>query len=167
MKNIKEKIQQDFKKALKEKNKTEISTLRMLNAATLNREKEKRYKISKENPDWKEKELGKESQLTEDELIEVISSEVKKRKEAISEFEKGKREDLAQKERKEMEILKRYLPEQISGEEIKKMAKEAITEVGAESPKDMGKVMGVLMPKMKGKAEGSVISKIVRELLES
>jgi len=164
---LKEKIQKDFKKTLKEKNKTEISTLRMLNAAILNREKKKRYKISGEKPGLGEEELKKESQLIDEEIQEVVFSEVKKRKEAISEFERGKREDLAEKERKEMEILKRYLPEQLSEEEIEKLAKESIKKIGAESMKDMGRVMGVLMPKIKGKAEGSVVSKIVRELLES
>ena len=181
MKNIKETIQGDFKKSLKEKKEIEISTLRMLNSAIFNREKEKRYKLilrrcsglrlslsnafSQQKPDLKEKDLEKESQLTDEEIIEVVSSEVKKRKEAIVEFKKGGREDLVEKEKKEMEILMKYLPEQLSEEEIKKLAKEIIKEIGAESMKDMGKVMGNLMPKVKGKAEGSLVSKIVKELL--
>lgn len=165
MKNIKEKIKKDFKKALKERKEIEVSTLRMLNAAVINWEKEKRYKLSKAKPDLKEKDLEKESQLIDEEIIEVVFSEVKKRKEAISEFEKGKREDLVRKEKKEMEILKRYLPEQLSKEEIKKLAKETIEKIGAESIKDLGRVMGQLMPKLKGRAEGSLVSKIVKEIL--
>jgi len=162
---IKEKIQEDFKKFLKEKKEIEVSTIRMLNAAVFNREKEKRYKLSKEKPDFKEKELEKESQLTDEEISQVVSSEVKKRKEAIEEFGKGERADLVEKEKKELEILKKYLPEQLSEEEIKKIATKVIKETGAEEPKDIGKVMGNLMPKLKGKADGSLVSKIVKELL--
>lgn len=164
---LKKRIQEDFKKVLKERKEIEISTLRMLKSAILNREKEKRYKLSKEKSDLKEKDLEKESQLTDEEIIEVIFSEVKKRKEAMVEFEKGERMDLVEKEKKEMEILKKYLPELLSKEEIKKLAKEVIEKIGAVSIKDMGRVMGVLMPKVKGKAEGSLVSKIVKELLGS
>jgi len=162
---LKEKIREDFKKFLKEKKEIEVSTLRMLNAAIFNREKEKRYKLSKEKPELKEKDLEKESQLTDEEIVQVVFSEIKKRKEAIEGFEKGKREDLAKKEKKEMEVLKKYLPKQLSEEEIKRMAKETIKEVGAESLKDLGKVMGKLMLKVKGQAEGGLVSKIVKELL--
>lgn len=162
---IKEKITTDLKKALKEKLSAEISTLRMLQAALLNKEKEKRAKLAKEKEEIKEEELAKESQLTDDEIIDVISSEIKKRKEAIEGFEKGERQDLVEKEKKEVEILEKYLPEQLSEEEIKKLAKEAISKVGDSGPQDMGKVMGELMPKVKGKAEGGLVSKLVKELL--
>jgi hypothetical protein len=162
---LKIKIQEDFKKFLKEKKEIEVSTLRMLNAAIFNKEKEKRYKLSQEKPDLKEKDLEKESQLTDEEIIQVVFSEVKKRKESILLFEKGKRGDLVEKEEREIEILKKYLPEQMSEEEIKKMAKEVIKKIGAKEPKDMGRVMGQLMPKLKGKAEGGLVNKIVKELL--
>jgi len=162
---LKQKIEEDFKKSLKEKEETEISILRLLKTAILNKEKEKRYKLSKEKPELEEAELAKESQLTDEELIEVISSEVKKRKEASLEFEKGKRIDLAEREKKEMEILKKYLPEQLSEEKLKGLVKEAIAKTGATGPKDMGKVMAELMPKVKGKAEGGLVSEIVKELL--
>lgn len=162
---LKEKIKNDLIQALKEKKEIEISTLRLLSAAIFNKEKEKRYKISKEKPEASGEELERESQLTDEEVIEVISSEVKKRREAILQFEKGKREDLLEKEKKEIEILERYLPEQLSEEEIKKLAKEIIKKVDAKKPKDIGKVMGELMPKVKGKAEGSLVNKIVKELL--
>ena len=162
---LKQKIQQDTKLALKEKREIEVSTLRMLLSAAVNKEKEKRYKISKEKPDLSGEELEKESQLVDDEVIEVVSSEVKKRKEAILEFEKGKRQDLVEKERRELEILQKYLPEQLSEEEIRELAKEAIDKIGAKELKEMGKVMAELMPKIKGKADGGLVSKIVKELL--
>jgi len=180
---LKVKIREDFQKFLKGKKEIEVSTLRMLNSAIFNREKEKRYKLilqrcsglrlslsnalSKEKPDFKEKDLEKESQLTEEEIIQVISSEIKKRKESVLLFEKGKRDDLVKKEKEEIKILEKYLPEQFSEEEIKKMAAQVIKETGAKEPKDMGKVMGKLMPKVKGQAEGGLVSKIVKELLAS
>jgi len=163
--NLKEKISNDLKKSLKEKNNSEILTLRMLRAAILNKEKEKRAKLAKEKEGLDEKDLVEKSQLTDDEIIEVAFSEAKKRNESISEFEKGKRPDLVEKERAELEILKKYLPEQLSEEEIKKIAKEIIDKVGASGPKDIGRVMAELMPKMKGKAEGNLTSRIVKELL--
>jgi len=162
---LKEKIQQDLKTALKEKKELELLVLRILNAAIINKEKEKRYKISKEKPELTEKELEKESQLIDEEVLGVISSEIKKRKEAILEFEKGKREDLVSKEKQELEILEKYLPEQLSEEEIKKLVKEAIEKTGAKEIKDIGKVMAELMPQIKGKADGSLVSKVVKELL--
>jgi uncharacterized protein YqeY len=163
---LKEKIQEDFKKALKGKREIELSTLRMLSAAIFNKEKEKRYKLSQEKPDLSGEELEKGSQLTDDEVIEVVSSEVKKRKEAISEFEKGEREDLVRKEKEELKILQKYLPEQLSKEEIESLAKETIEKVGAKELKDMGRVMGELMPKLKGKTDGNEVSNIVKELLK-
>ncbi|MBZ9572305.1 GatB/YqeY domain-containing protein [Patescibacteria group bacterium] len=183
--NLREKIQIDLKKTLKEKRNITVGTLRMLNAAIINREKEKRYKLTKEEKELTEEELIEESKLTNEEIIEVISSEIKKRKEAIFEFEKGKRSDLVEKEKKEIGVLQKYLPEQLSEKEIKNMAGKIIAalqaslsprstqgEAGAPSERekvgirDMGKVMGVLMPKIKGRAEGSKVSKIVKELLE-
>lgn len=163
--NLKEKIQKDLKEAMLQKKETEISVLRLLLNAIFNKEREKRYKLVKEAPGKEEKDLEKESQLTDEEVQQVIFSEIKKRRESILEFEKGKREDLVKKEKEEMEILKKYLPEMLSEKEIKEMAKEAIKKIGAKSQKDMGKVMGILMPKLKGKAEGSLVAKIVKEML--
>ena len=137
----------------------------MVSAAILNKEKEKRYKASKEKSDLKEEELMKESQLTEEETVNAIFSEAKKRKEAIIEFQKGKRLDLVSKEEAELKILKEYLPEEISEEEIRKTAKEIIDKVKAGGAEDMGKVMKELMPCFRGRAEGNLVSKIVKELL--
>lgn len=162
---VKEKIQNDLRQALKEKKEIKLSVLRLLISAINNKEIEKRTKTWKERPELLIEELEKESQLNDNEIIEVISSEIKKRKEAILEFEKGGREDLVKKEKAEMEILAKYLPEQLSEEEIKKLAKEAIEKVGAKEPKDLGKVIQELIPKVKGRADGSLVSKIVKELL--
>lgn len=152
---------------MKAKEETEVLTLRMVLASILNKEKEKRYKLAKGSPELGEKELEAESRFVDEEIIEVIFSEVKKRKEAILEFEKGGRMDLVEKEKKEIEVLKRYLPEQLSEKEIKKEAIEAIEKIGAKELKDIGRVMGQLMPKLKGKAEGGVVSRIVRGLLST
>ena len=163
---LKQRIKQDLNTATKKKEEFQTSVLRMLSAAILNKEKEKRYKWNKEKPDFSEEELEKESQLTDEEVIEVISSEAKKRKESILEFEKGDRKDLVEKEKKEIEVLEKYLPEQLSEEEIKKLVKVAIEKVGAKESKDMGKVMQELVPQVKGRAEGGLVSKIVKELLK-
>jgi uncharacterized protein YqeY len=162
---LKEKIEKDFKEALLKRNEREISTLRMLKAAILEQEKEKRYKKSQEK--GTEADLEKESALSDEEIIKLILREIKKRKEAILEFEKGKRKDLVEKEAQEIEILKRYLPEMLSEEEIKKMAKETIEKVRAKNIKDMGRVMKELMPKIQGKAEPSLVSQIVKNLLQN
>lgn len=143
----------------------EVSVLRQLSAAVLNKEKEKRYKISKDKPELSGEELEKESQLADEEVLEIISSEAKKRRESIELFGKGGRQDLVDKEKKEEEILQKYLPEQLSEEDLKNLVKEAVEKTGAKEMKDMGKVMQELTPKVKGKADGSRISKIVKELL--
>jgi len=162
---LKEKLKQDLREAMKEKKEGKISALRMVLASILNEEKEKRYRLSREKPELTGKLLDEESELTDEEIIEVIFSGVKKRKEAIEEFKRGNREDLAEKEQREIEILKKYLPEQFSEEEIRKKAIEVIEAVGAKEPRDIGRVMSQLMPKLKGRAEGGVVSKIVKEIL--
>ena len=162
---LKEKIQEDLKKSQKERNELKVSVLRLLLSSLFNKEKEKRYKVYQANTNTAGKELNDKSHLTDEEITEVISSEIKKRREAALEFEKGRRQDLAEKEKKEMEILKSYLPEQMPEEEIRKLVKDIINKVGAKEQKDMGKVMAQLMPKVKGKADGSLVSGIVKELL--
>lgn len=162
---LKETLQQDLKNAMKQKKQLETDVLRMVLSEILNQEKQKRYKLIKENPELNEQELQEKSELANQEIIQVLSSEAKKRKDSIEQFEKGGRYDLAQKEKQEAEILKKYLPEQLPESEIKKLAQEVIQELGAESPKDMGKVIAQLMPKLKGKADGSMVSKAVKDLL--
>ena len=160
------KLKEDLNSALKEKRELELSVLRMLQAAILNKEKEKRYKLSKEKPEFSGDDLIKESQLSDEEIIDVLSGEVKKSKEARLLFEKGGRQELADKEKKEAEILLRYLPEQISKENLEKIIKEAILKTGAKDQKDMGRVMSEIMPHVKGRADGKEISRIVKENLQ-
>lgn len=132
-----------------------VGTLRMFLAAVTSKEKEKKFK----------EKLKGEAVLTDEEVISVLSSEIKKRKDAIVLYEKGNRPELADKEKKEIEILKKYLPEQLSEEEIKKLVEESVAKVGAKEMKDMGKVMADLNPKIKGKADGGQVSKIIKEIL--
>ena len=141
------KIEEDFKKALKSKDEETISTLRLLKSVIKNKEIEKRGK------------------LKEKELQDLIFKEIKKRKEARDIYEKAGRAELQEKENKEKEILEKYLPEQISDEELAQVIKEVILKVGASGPQDIGKVMSKLMPRLKGRVEGGVVSKKVQELL--
>lgn len=152
---LKEKIQSELNSALKANNSLAVSVFRQLLAAFLNKEKEKRFKNKEE----------KEALLTDEEALEVIASEAKKRKESIVEFEKGSRQDLADREKEELAILSVYLPKQMTEEEVRKLVKEAIEKTGASEIKDMGKVMQELMPQIKGKADGSLVGQIVKELL--
>ncbi len=152
---LKQQIQSDATTALKSGEALVSGTLRMLLAAIISKEKEKRYKMK----------LEKDAELTDEELIDVISSEIKKRKDAIILYEQGNRPELADKEKKEIKILQKYLPEQLSAEELKKLIEESINKVGAKEIKDIGKVMADLNPKIKGKADAGEVSKLVKEFL--
>ncbi|SEN04375.1 GatB/YqeY domain-containing protein [Lihuaxuella thermophila] len=142
-----EQLDQDMKSALKNKEKTKLSTIRMLRASI------KKVEIDKKRP------------LNDDEVLEVIGREIKQRRDSLSEYEKAGREDLAQKEREEIEILETYLPEQLSEEELRSLVRQVIQEVGASSKADMGKVMGAIMPKVKGRADGRLVNRLVQETL--
>jgi len=174
---LKNKIQSDVNQALKQGNQNVAGVLRMALAAIISKEKEKRYKIfslwemsrrdTKEKPDAKEEDLIKESALTDGEAVSVISSEIKKRKDAIELYQKGNRPELADKEKEEIEILKKYLPEQLPTEELRKLIQESINNTGAREMKDMGKIMADLMPKVKGKADNSEINKMIALMLNN
>ena len=144
---MKEQLLQDLKEAMKNKDTLMKDTITMLRAAILQVEKD----------DLKT--------LNDDEICGIVAKEVKKRKEAVAEYENAGRQDIADNLKREIEILSKYLPEQLSEEEIAKMVDEAIAESGAASPRDMGKVMGLLRPKTQGKADGKVVSDIVKENL--
>ncbi len=146
---LKEKIESDLKQALKEKNQAVISTLRLLNAAILNAEI-----------------AAMRKEFTDEDVLKVISQEVKKRKDSIEEYKKGKREDLVAREEAELEILKRYLPKELSEEEIKMIVEKKVKELGATGPEDFGKVMGAVMKEVARRAGGAVVGKIVREILK-
>jgi len=161
---IKTTIQSNIKIAMQEKKVEELSVLRMVMAAILNKEKEKRSKLNKDGEE--ESKLDEMSKLKDEEILDVISSEAKKRKDSIEQYEKGNRQNLADQEKRELEILTEYLPEQMSEEEVKKIIIEKIKEVGAIGPQDIGKVMGVIMPILKGKADGGMVNNIVQEELK-
>ena len=162
---LKQKIQQTVNEALKSGDQISAGTLRMLLASIITKEKDKRYKITVEKLNITEDVLIKESELTDEQILEVISSEIKKRRDSIVLYNQGKRPELVKQEENEIEILQKYLPEQLKPEEIKKLVEESIIKIGAKEMKDMGKVMHDLNPKVKGKAEGGEVSKIVKELL--
>lgn len=146
------------------KDQLKVSVLRMLMAAVFNKEKEKRAKLSKEEENMKK--IEELSELTDEETLAVVSSELKKRKDSIEQYQKGNRPDLVDQEKKELAILKDYLPEQMPEEEIRKTVKQKIEELGVSGPQETGKVMGAVMPQLKGKADGNVVSKIVQEELK-
>lgn len=102
---------------------------------------------------------------SEEDVLTIIQKEAKQRKDSIMEYKKADRQDLVDKEQHELELLKIYLPEQMSEEDIKKMVQQAISQSGATNVQDLGKVMGIVIPQTKGKADGAVVSRIVRELL--
>jgi uncharacterized protein YqeY len=141
------KIIEDLKKAMKAKDEIRVSCLRMLKTSLKNMQVEK----------------GRE--LKDDEIRSVISSQIRKGKEAAKEFRQGNREELATKEEKEVEILYTYLPKQLESNEIKKILEEIISELSAEGPKDLGKVMKVAMAGMAGKAQGREVNEIAKRLL--
>jgi len=152
---LKEQIQTNLKDALKNHEQIVLDTLRMLLAAVSVKEKDKKYK----------EKIDGDAELSEEEIIEIITSEIKKRRDAIALYLQGNRPELAEREKNEILVLQKYLPEQLSEEEIKKLVHKSIEKTNAKEMKDMGKVMADLNPKIKGKAEGSVVSKIVKELL--
>ena len=161
--NLKEHINQDLIEAIRGKEKEKTLVLRTLNAAIKNAEIVKRSKLSKTTSELEK--LGALSVLTDEEVVGVIASQIKQRRDSVAEFEKGNRPDLVAKEKNEIEILFHYMPEQMSEEEVRKLVASAIAKTGAGNPKDMGKVMGALMKDVKGKADGTLVSKIVKEML--
>lgn len=148
---IKDQIMTDLKLAMKSKAEVRLRVLRSLKAKLLERE------IS-------ERKEG-EAELTDEQAIEVLMKAAKQRKESIEQFEEGGREDLAEAEKKELEVIESYLPEMLSEDEVRDIARTKIEELGAEDMSAMGQVMGAMMQELKGKAEGSVVSKVVKEEL--
>lgn len=162
---LKEKLQADVKEALKSGNSQKRTLIGMVMASIKNREFDKRAKISKTETDPAKVEEG--MKLTDEEIVETLSSEIKKRKDSVEQFEKGGRPELAEQEKQEIEMLMVYMPEQMSEDSIRAEVKKSISEAGAAGPKDMGKVIGAVMAKIKGKADGTLVSKIVKEELSS
>ena len=162
---LKQQIKADVIVAMKSSDQKTAGVLRMTIASVNTKEKEKRYVLAKADSSMAEDEMMKKSELSDEEVIMVLSSEIKKRRDAITLYEQGGRPELAQSEKEEIAILQKYLPEQLSVEELKKLVEESIKKTGAASIKDMGKIMVDLIPKVKGRAEGGEISKLIKEAL--
>lgn len=151
---LKERLSGDFKDALREKNQEKLGVLRLVLNAVKQKELEKRASSPEGN-----------LELSEQELIAVLNSEAKKRKEASQQFETGGRNELAAKERAELEIIQQYLPQQLSNEEVKKMVQEAIISTGATSIQQVGQVIGEVIKRGQGRVDGSLVSTFVKEEL--
>ncbi|OGF83033.1 hypothetical protein A3B18_02465 [Candidatus Giovannonibacteria bacterium RIFCSPLOWO2_01_FULL_46_13] len=147
---LREKLDQDLKSAMKAGEALKVSTLRMAQSAVKNKEIQF---------------LKKETGLSDGEIIDVLKSEVKKRRDAVEEYGKAARTDLAKKEQEELEILAEYLPAEISDEDLERILKDGIRVAAAQDEKDFGKVMKVAMPILKGKASGDRISNMLKKLL--
>jgi uncharacterized protein YqeY len=143
-----ERLNNDMKQAMKNREKERLSVIRML-------------KASLQNEAIK---LGK-NELTEDEELTVLSREAKQRKDSLQEFQNAGREDLVEKIQTELSYLNEYMPKQLTEDELEQLVKETIAEVNASSKADLGKVMGAIMPKVKGKADGSLVNKLVQKHL--
>ena len=148
---LKSKIIEDLKFAMKSGDNVGRDTLRMLDSMIKNAEIEK-----------KKKEEG----LTDAEIQEVVIRAIKQRKDSIAQYESGGRPELAEKEEKEIEILSRYMPEQLGEDDVRAIVSETATEIGATSKSDMGKLMGAAMAKLKGKADGQLVKKVVEGVLD-
>lgn len=144
-----ERIQSEMNKALKEREELKVSLLRFLLAEVRNREIE----------------LNKRGELTDEEIAQVIRTQVKRHQESIEAYRAGKREDLAKKEEAELQILNTYLPQLLTSPELEKIILETIKEIGAKGAKDFGKVMGAVMVKVKGRADGQEVAALVKKLI--
>ncbi|CAG7606132.1 putative protein YqeY [Paenibacillus solanacearum] len=144
---LSEKLNDDMKLAMKSQDKFKLSVIRMVRAAIKNIE------------------IDQRKTLDDQEVLDVLNREIKQRKDSLQEFEKAGREDLAEGLRAELAILMEYMPQQFSEEEVKAIVQQTIQEVGASSKADMGKVMGALMPKVKGRADGKIVNQFVQQLL--
>ena len=144
---LKETLLNDMKEAMKEKDVLRKNTVQSVRGAILQQEKDTMKEVN------------------EEQILDIIMSEIKKRKDALADFEKGHRPDLVDAANSEIAILQKYLPAQLSEEELTALVRETIAEVSAVSMKDMGKVMGAITPKVKGKADNSKVSSIVKQCL--
>ena len=144
---LKEKLRSNMKEAMKSKDSVKLGTVRSVISAVKNQE------------------IDLKKELSEEEILTIVSREVKKRKEAAVLYEKGNRPELKDKEIQEMKILQTYLPEQVSEKDLRRRIQEVIDETGAEGMKDFGKIMKTLVPEFKGKADNSLIKELANEYL--
>ncbi|SHG91001.1 GatB/YqeY domain-containing protein [Tepidibacter thalassicus] len=145
---LKSKLMDDLKLAMKEKDQVKKSVITLIRSAV------------------KQYEVDNRIELDDDGVIDIVSKQMKQRKDALEEFKKAGREDLIAQTESEIEILKTYLPAQLSDEEVEKIVVETIGEISASSMKDMGKVMSAIMPKVKGKADGKIVNQLVKKHLQ-
>ncbi|UHA74174.1 GatB/YqeY domain-containing protein [Paenibacillus sp. 481] len=145
---LSQRLNEDMKQAMKSQDKFKLSTIRMVRSAIKNVE------------------IDVKRTLNDDEVLEILGREIKQRKDALHEFEKAGRGELADNVKAEIDILSQYQPAQLSEEEIKVIVQEAIQETGASSKADMGKVMSALMPKVKGRADGKLVNSLVQQYLQ-
>lgn len=145
--NLKERLAHDLKDAMRAKDQTRLLTIRSLLTAITEREKEGG------------------GPLSDDDLLAIVQKQAKQRRDAAEQYDDAGRDDLAQKERDELAVLGRYLPEQLSDDEIRRVVHEIVTRSGATSMKDMGRVMGEAMTELKGRADGNRVRQVVQDLL--
>ena len=145
---LEEKLEKEFKEALKARNSVKVSTMRMLKAEINN------FKLDKNI-----------NTPTDSDILKIVARQIKQHKDSIEQFEKGKRLDLVEKEKQELAILKNYMPEELPEEELKKIIIDTISELGAAGKRDMGKVIKSVMEKTKGRAEGQKVSRLVSGML--
>jgi len=147
MEELQTQISRELQEAMKNRDAVRVSTLRLLIAA------------------FRNKEIERKKTLSEAELLDVIQTEGKRRREAIEEYSKANRQDLADKEKAELAVLQIYLPQPFSETELKQLVEKAVQSVGAQGPQDMGRVMSALMPQIKGRADGKQAQQFVQQLL--
>lgn len=145
---LKEKLQEDLKSSMRNKDTVRKSVVTLIRASI------------------KQYEVDNRVELGDDKIIDIISKQLKQRNDALEEFAKANREDLVKETESEIEVLKEYLPQQLSEEELNEIVKSTISEVGATSMKDMGKIMAAIKPKTKGRADGKLINKLVKANLQ-
>lgn len=145
---LKDKLMEDLKASMKNKDSVRKNTITMIRAAI------------------KQLELDQRKELEDDEVLEIISKQLKEKRNALEDFKKAERQDLIDLTEEEINILLEYLPKQLSDEELRQIVIKTLDELGAKDLKDMGKIMKSIMPKIKGKADGGRVNKIVREILK-
>lgn len=145
---LKQKLQEDLKSSMKNKDTVKKSVITLIRASI------------------KQYEVDNRVELGDDEIVDLIAKQLKQTRDSREEFAKAGREDLVSKAEAEIEVLKEYLPQQLSEEELEEIVKSTISEVGATSMKDMGKIMSVIQPKVKGRADGKLINKLVKQNLQ-
>jgi len=144
---LKETLMEEFKTAMRNKEKLKKDVLMMARAAV------------------KQKEVDTRQELSDDDIVDILAKQIKQKRDSIEDFKKANRDDLVDQARAEIAILEVYMPEQLTEEEIETIVKEAIIATNAQTMKDMGKVMGAIMPKVKGKADGTIVNQLVKKHL--